>query len=230
MPPRQPYATAPRRRLAYPKPVETLIERLASLPGVGRRSAERLALHILKSDSADAKALARSIEDAKTKIRNCRICSNLSESEACAICEDPARDRALVLVVEQPKDLMALEETATFKGIYHVLLGRLNPLEGVGPGDLTINDLLDRVKDPAHNAGGTPIREIVLGLNPTFEGDGTAVFLAQELHTLAATRRESGEPELIVSGLARGLPMGAPLEYANKAVLADAIAGRRRLE
>lgn len=208
------------RAPAYPEPVDRLIQELATLPGIGRRSAERLAFHILKSDEPTAMRLARAVVDVKKSVRHCRICSNLSDGELCGVCADDRRDRGLIMVVEQPKDLIALEQTGMYRGVYHVLMGRLSPLDGIGPGDLTVADLLRRLDDPSGNAGGTPVREVVLGLNPTVEGDGTALYLTQEI------RRRGVK----VSRLARGLPTGSQLEYANKAVLADAIEGRQDVE
>lgn len=210
---------------AYPEVMVRLIDELARLPGIGRRSAERLAFHILKSPKDIALALSRAIADAKQSVRPCRICSNLADPAGaahhglCAVCADPRRDRATVMVVEQPRDLIALEQTAMYRGVYHVLMGRISPLDGVGPSDLTTSDLLARVDDPAAN-GGEPVREVILALNPTLEGDGTALYLADEL-----ARRG-----VKVTRLARGVPTGSQLEYANKAVLADAIEGRRPME
>lgn len=205
---------------AYPQAVDRLIAEFANLPGIGRRSAERLAFHILKSDSLIALALATAIQEVKTTIRHCDRCWNLSDDSLCDLCKDDRRDRSTVLIVEQPKDLIALEQTGMYKGLYHVLMGRLSPLDGIGPGELTIPSLLLRVDQPHTNPGGVQVREIILGLNPTLEGDGTALYLAEELRT-----RPVG-----VTRLARGLPSGSQLEYANKAVLADAISGRQRLE
>lgn len=205
------------RSLAYPKAVDRLIAEFAALPGIGRRTAERLAFHILKSDTAKAAALARAIDDVKRTIRHCDRCWNLCDAALCDICQDARRDRSIVLVVEQPKDLIALEQTGMYRGLYHVLMGRLSPLDGIGADELTIPSLLARLDTPADNPGGVAIREVVLGLNPTLEGDGTALHLAEELKA----RKVS------VSRLARGLPSGSQLEYANKAVLADAISGRQ---
>jgi recombination protein RecR len=202
---------------AYPKTVERLIAEFASLPGIGRRSAERLAFHILKSDRPVAERLSKALTDVKDSIRHCDVCWNLSDTSRCELCSDPARDRSLVLVVEQPRDLIALELTGMYKGLYHVLMGRLSPLDGIGPDDLTIAGLLERVSDPKANAGEVPVREVILGLNPTAEGDGTALYLSD----LVLARG------LKVTRLARGLPTGSQLEFANKAVLADAIEGRR---
>jgi recombination protein RecR len=214
------FSPAAPRRNAYPAAVERLITEFARLPGIGRRTAERLAFHILKSDPPTALALSQAVRDVKETVRHCSTCYNLTDHDPCAICGDPSRDHALVLVVEQPKDLIALEQTGMFRGVYHVLMGHISPLEGVRPEDLTIPDLLRRVDEPARNAGQAQIREIVLGLNPTVEGDGTALYLAEELRPRGVK----------VSRLARGLPTGGSLEYANKAVLADAIQGRQMLE
>ncbi|MBK7403360.1 MAG: recombination protein RecR [Phycisphaerales bacterium] len=209
----------PGRPAAYPEPVERLITEFASLPGIGRRSAERLAFHILKSDEAGAMALARAIADTKRGVRHCSVCSNLTDAQTCAVCLDEGRDRSRVLVVEQPKDLIALEQTGMYKGLYHVLMGRLSPLDGIGPGELTVSELLRRLDNPAKNPGGVKVAEVILGLNPTLEGDGTSLYLAEEI-------RRRG---ISVSRLARGLPTGAQLEYVSKAVLADAIEGRREM-
>lgn len=189
------------------------------MPGIGRRSAERLAFHLLKADEPTAMALARAIADVKRAVRHCSVCSNLTDHDPCPICENPARDRARVLVVEQPKDLIALEQTGMFSGLYHVLMGRLSPLDGIGPGELTIAELLARIDDPDRNPGGVRVEEVILGLNPTLEGDGTGLYLTDVL-------RQRG---VAVTRLARGLPTGSQLEYVSKAVLADAIEGRREM-
>lgn len=199
---------------AYPEPVERLIRELARLPGIGPRSAERLAFHVLKATPDEALALSRAIADVKRSVRHCSTCWNLADEDPCVICASADRDRRLVLVVEQPRDLIALEQTGMFKGLYHVLMGRVSPLEGVGAGDLTIGSLLERVEK---SRGGTAIEEVILGLNPTFEGDGTAMLLAEEL----------GARGVRVSRLARGLPSGGQLEFASRAVLAEAIVGRQ---
>ena len=206
-------------RPAYPGPVDRLIAELSRLPGIGRRSAERLAFYLLKSEARDAIALAEAIKTVKTTVRHCSVCANLTEEDPCSICDDPGRARDTVLVVEQPKDLMVIEQTGMYKGLYHVLLGRLSPLDGVGAADLTISDLLARIETPERNTGGTRVREVVLGLNPTVEGDGTALYLSDQLRSRGVT----------VTRLARGLPSGGNLEFANKAVLADAIEGRRAM-
>lgn len=192
---------------------------MARLPGIGRRSAERLAFHVLKSQRDDAMALSQAIADVKTRVRHCPICFNFADAEICSICADPRRDRGVVLVVEQPKDLISIEQTGMFRGVYHVLLGRLAPLEGVGPDALTIDRLLERIDDPRSNSGGASVSEVVFGLNPTLEGDGTALYLAERLQSRGVR----------VTRLARGLASGRELEFASKTSLAEAIEGRRPL-
>lgn len=223
---------------AYPESVQRLIDEFAKLPGIGRRSAERLAFHVLKTPKTEALELARAVSDVKRTVRHCGICFNLADgpnmvgtaiadeaiSESgglCRICASASRDHSIVMVVEQPKDLIALEQTGMYKGVYHVLMGRISPLDGVGPGDVTIAELLGRVTDPAKNGGGVRVREVVLALNPTLEADGTALYLAEQLGRVAK--------DVKVTRLARGVPTGTQLEFANKAVLADAIEGRQRV-
>jgi len=204
---------------AYPESVVRLIEEFSKLPGIGRRSAERLAFHVLKSSKDEARRFSTAIEDVKRLVRHCGVCWNLADDDPCRICADERRDASTVLVVEQPKDLIALEQTGMYRGVYHVLLGRLDPLDGVGPETLTMAGLLDRIDDPAGNARGVPVAEVILGLNPDMEGDGTALHLAD----LASKRG------IRVSRLARGLPSGSQIEFASPAMLADAIAERRSL-
>lgn len=201
---------------AYPEPVDRLISELARLPGIGQRSAERMAFHLLKAERDEAMALSKAIADVKDNVRTCSVCYNLTDENTCRICTDPRRDASLVLVVEQPRDLISLEQTGMYRGVYHVLTGRLDPLSGVQPEHLTIRPLLERIENPKHNSRGEPVKEVVLGLNPNLEGDSTALYLADELK----------KRNVKVSRLARGLPAGSQLEYASKAVLADAIEGR----
>ena len=208
------------RASVYPEPIDRLIVELTKLPGIGRRSAERLAFFVLKSERADALALARAIADVKQAVRHCDVCMNLTDDRLCSICKDPTRDRSRVLVVEQPKDLIALEQTGMYRGLYHVLMGKLSPLEGVGPGELTIAALMHRIESPQANPGSEPIVEIILGLNPNLEGDGTSLYIA----------RHAGAKGVRITRLARGLPTGSQLEYVSKAVLADAIEGRSVLD
>jgi recombination protein RecR len=198
----------------YTQSIQNLMQELARLPGIGMRSAERIAFHLLKQSPDEAMKLARAIEDVKTRIRHCSVCYNLTEADPCAICSDASRDQTVVCVVEQPKDLLALESAGLYKGAYHVLLGRIAPLEGVEPSDLTVDPLMERL------ASGT-IREVIMGTNPTLEGDGTALHLQ---NTIAARF-----PDLQLTRLARGLPAGSNIEYANRNILADAISGRQKM-
>ena len=195
----------------YSDAIEKLIEALGGLPGIGARTAERLAFHILKSKPAEAMALADAIRDVKTRVRPCRECFNLSEGELCAVCSDPRRDRSAVCVVEQPKDLLAIESTGAYRGLYHVLMGQIAPLDDVGPEDLTIDALAQRVR-----AGG--VKEVILATNPTVAGDATALHISALLAPLGVQ----------VTRLARGLPTGGQIEYANKSILTDAITDRRK--
>lgn len=194
----------------YAQTIERLITELGKLPGIGARTAERLAFHLLKSSEAEALALANAIADVKRLIRPCKQCFNLAEGELCIICGDSRRDHTTIAVVEQPKDLLALEATGAYHGLYHVLMGHIAPLEGSEPEDLTIDPLLARIK-----AGG--ISEIILATNPTVAGDGTALHIANLVQPLGVK----------VTRLARGLPSGGQIEYANKSILTDAITERR---
>jgi recombination protein RecR len=198
----------------YTASIQNLMNLLAKLPGIGMRSAERIAFHMLKQSPEEALRLADAIRDVKTKIRHCSICYNLTESDPCNICQDTSRDQGLVCIVEQPKDLLALEAAGLYRGVYHVLLGRVSPLEGIEPGDLTIDALLQRC------ATGT-IRELIMGTNPTIEGDTTALHIQNVVHAQF--------PNVAITRLARGLPTGSSIEYANKNMLADAIAGRQKV-
>ncbi len=198
---------------SYTQSIQNLMNELARLPGIGMRSAERIAFYLLKENAEKALRLADAIRDVKTRIKHCSICYNLTEQDPCNICSDPARDQSLVCIVEQPKDLLALEATGLYKGVYHVLLGRISPLEGVEPGDLTIEPLLNRL------ASGT-VREVIMGTNPNMEGDGTALHLQSLIARF---------PQVQVTRLARGLPTGSNIEYANRNILADAISGRQRM-
>jgi recombination protein RecR len=198
----------------YTQSIQNLMSELARLPGIGMRSAERIAFHLLKQSPDDALKLADAIRDVKTRIRHCSNCYNLTESDPCGICADASRDHGLVCVVEQPKDLLALESAGLYKGVYHILLGRISPLEGIEPGDLTIDALMERL------ASGS-IREVIMGTNPTMEGDGTALYV----QSLIGTRF----PNVQLTRLARGLPAGSNIEYANRNILADAISGRQKM-
>jgi recombination protein RecR len=188
-----------------------LVEQLSKLPGIGKKSAERLAYHILRLHESEALALADAIRDLKTNLRYCETCYNLAEGQRCAICQDASRDQHVLCVVEQPRDLIALEETGAYRGLYHVLLGRIAPLDGIGPEQLTIDALMKRVRE-----GG--IQEVVMATNPTVEGDGTALYLSNLLSDFPLT----------ITRLARGITTGSVLEFANKEMLTDALSGRQR--
>lgn len=190
--------------------VVAMIEQLSRLPGIGRKSAERLAYHLLRVPDTEAFALADSIRNVRENVRYCDICFNLAESEMCNICRDPARDQKTICIVQQPRDLMALEQAGTYRGLYHVLLGRIAPLENIGPDQLTIDQLAGRV------ATGN-FDEIIMATNPTVEGDGTALHISNLL----------ADYDVQITKLARGITTGSILEYTNKEILADAIEDRR---
>lgn len=190
-------------------PLQRLIDELKKLPGIGARSAERIAFHLLKADRDEALALARAVADTKEKIRPCRECFNLADGELCHICQDSRRDASQIMVVEQPKDLIALENTGVIRGVYHVLMGRIAPLEGVEPEHLTIAALLERARR-------TDVREVILATNPTLEGDATALHITSLLRDV----------DVHITRLARGIAPGAQIEYANRAMLEEAFRGR----
>ena len=190
--------------------VGRLVNRLAALPGVGRKSAERLANHLVSCSTAEAMELSNAIKEVKERVKRCQKCFNLTDAELCPICRDSRRDRTVVCVVEQPKDVSSLEAAGVFAGTYHVLGGRIAPLEGIHPGDLTIEPLLRRIREDGVN-------ELVMATNPTLEGDGTALFISNRLE---------GQP-VKITRLARGIATGSVLEFANREMLADALRGRQ---
>jgi recombination protein RecR len=198
---------------SYTQSIQNLMTELSKLPGIGIRSAERIAFHLLKQKPDEAMRLADAIRDVKTRIKHCSVCYNLTEQDPCSICGNAARDQGVVCIVEQPKDLLALEATGLYQGVYHVLLGRISPLEGIDPSDLTLDALVKRLESGV-------IREVIMATNPTLEGDGTA------LHIQSLIARF---PNVQVTRLARGLPTGSNIEYANRNILADAISGRQRM-
>ena len=198
----------------FAPPVQRLVTELGKLPGVGQRTAQRLAFHILRTDPEDANALAAAIREVKEKIRPCEVCFNLADEPLCRICQDDRRDPAVICVVEEPGDVIPLERTHEFRGRYHVLGGALSPIDGVDPEDLKIVELYRRVE-----AG--EIREVVLATNPTTTGEATA-------HHIAAALRER-TPDVAVTRLASGLPVGGDLEYADEVTLGRAFAGRREI-
>jgi recombination protein RecR len=192
------------------KSLSSLIQELTKLPGIGPKSAERLAYHLLRVHKKEALALAAAIKEMRENVSYCPDCFNLSEGGLCAICSNPNRDHSLLCVVEQPRDLAALEDSGVYRGLYHILLGRIAPLENIGAEQLTIDRLIQRIEQG-------DFKELILATNPTVEGDGTALYISNLLagHSIALTR------------LARGVTAGSILEYTNKEVLADALSGRR---
>jgi recombination protein RecR len=197
--------------------VDNLVAQLSRLPGIGQRTAQRLAFHILSTGKEEALALATAIGEVKERVRFCSVCGNLTEDELCAICLDQRRDRGVVCVVEQPVDVISLERTHEYRGLYHVLGGSLSPLDGVEPEHLRIDELIRRVGE-----GG--IEEVVLATNPNMTGEATATYVAERLR-----RAANGGPGVRVTRLASGLPVGGDLEYADEVTLGRALAGRREL-
>ncbi|MHC4221407.1 MAG: recombination mediator RecR [Planctomycetota bacterium] len=197
----------------YTESLERLIEQLGKLPGIGPKSAERLAFYILKSPPEKAMKLSKAISDVKTKIRQCDICFNLSEQAVCQICSDQRRDKSVICVVEQPKDIIKLEETGSCSWVYHVLGGHIAPLQGLEPGDLTIEQLVSR-------AGSDEVKEIVMATNPNMAGDGTTLYISSLLRS----------SKVKITRLARGLPTGSTIEYASGKILLDAITGRQEID
>ena len=193
----------------YAASMTRLIEALAGLPGIGRRSAERLAFHILRCPADEAAELADAIQAVRNSAVRCATCFNVAENDPCHICADPKRDRTVLCVVEQPKDVLAIESSETYTGLYHVLMGRLAPLEGVNPENLTIAALVERVTREG-------VKEVILATNPTVEGDQTALYVTGQLEGTGVS----------ITRIARGVPSGSTLEFASRTILADALAGR----
>ena len=190
--------------------VQDLIDELGRLPGIGPKSAQRIAFHILQTENFDVKNLAEILMTVRDKVRFCAICGNVSEQETCTICRDPRRDQTLICVVEEAKDVVAIERTREFRGLYHVLGGAISPIDGVGPDDLRIRQLMTRLADGQ-------VQEIIIATDPNLEGEATATYLSRLLHTL----------EIKVTRLASGLPVGGDLEYADEVTLGRAFEGRR---
>lgn len=203
----------------YPPSIQKLIDEFAKLPGIGRRSAERVTYHVLSSPRTEAMALAVAIRDAKARIRACTRCFHIAEGELCEICASPRREQGQICVVELPRDLIAIEKSGAYHGSYHVLQGHLSPQEGIGPEQLRIRELLQRVQNPALN-GGVRATEIILALNPTMEGDVTASYLAQELSALPVR----------TTRLARGLSTGSEIESAAPSSILYALKGRQNFQ
>jgi recombination protein RecR len=196
----------------YAAPVAKLIEEFEKLPGIGHKTAQRLAFHVLNLPYEKAESLANAIREAKAKTRYCSVCSNLTETDPCSICSSSSRDSSVICVVEDPRDVVAMERTREFKGLYHVLHGAISPMEGIGPEDIKIKELLARLKDGS-------VKEIILATNPNIEGEATAMYISKLLKPLGikATR------------IAHGIPVGGDLEYADEVTLAKALEGRREI-
>ncbi len=193
-------------------PVARLIEELHRLPGIGPKGAQRLAYHLLRASSEEAKALAQAITEVKEKITLCSICQNITETDPCLICSDSSRDGSIICVVEEPLDILAIERARGFHGLYHVLHGSISPIEGVGPEQLKFRELLERLRDGA-------VQEVIMATNPNLEGEATSMYASRLLHPLGVR----------VSRLARGLPMGSDIEYADDLTLARALENRQEL-
>lgn len=197
---------------SFARPIARLVEELSKLPGIGTKTAQRLALHIVSAPLEEVRALAEAVLEAKEKIRYCSVCCNLTDVDPCRICTHPGRDRSLLCIVEDPKDVIALERTREYKGLYHVLHGAISPMDGIGPADLTIEELLKRLR-------GDEVREIVLATDPNPEGEATAMYLARLLKPLG----------LRVTRMAHGMPVGGDLEYIDEVTLTKALEGRREV-
>jgi recombination protein RecR len=196
--------------MLYTSPaIERAIEQLSRLPGIGRKSAQRLVFYLLKIPEEQVSELAQSLTELKQKVRYCSVCFNLTEEDPCPICRDPARDRSTICVVEQPNDVLALEKTGQYRGLYHVLGGSLSPLDGIGPENLRVRELVQRLQ-------GGGVREVIVATNPNAEGEATAIYLAQLIKPLG----------IKLSRIARGIPVGSDLEYADEITLARALEGR----
>jgi recombination protein RecR len=198
--------------MQFAAPLERLIERLRKLPGVGQKSAQRLAFFILRSDAEEARALAQAIVEVKEKIRLCTICFNITDTDPCLVCADAGRDASSLCVVEEPHNLVSIEKSGQFRGRYHILHGSIAPLRGIGPDDLKIGPLLERLRD------GT-VKEVILATNPNVEGEATAVYLSRLLKPIGVR----------VTRIALGLPVGSELEYADEVTVGKALEGRREI-
>ena len=197
----------------YEGALQDLVEEFGKLPGIGPKSAQRLAIHILQTDSQDVNALAQALTDVKKRVRFCEICGNVSEEAECTVCQDPRRDRSMICVVEEPKDVVAIERTREYRGLYHVLGGAIDPMAGVGPDNLRIKELMTRLQDGE-------VKETVIATDPNLEGEATATYLVRLLGSLGVT----------VTRLASGLPVGGDLEYADEVTLGRAFSGRREID
>ena len=193
-------------------PLEILIEQFAKLPGIGRKTATRLAFYVLNSSREDANAFANAITNAKEQVKLCKICQNITDAEICTLCESPKRDRSVICVTESPKDVISLEKTNEYHGLYHVLHGAISPMDNIGPNDIKIAELLDRLKDDT-------IKEVIMATNPTIEGEATAMYIAKLIKPFG----------IKVTRIAHGIPVGGDLEYADEITLTRAMEGRREM-
>jgi recombination protein RecR len=198
--------------MSLPDPIVRLVEQLQKLPGIGAKSAQRLAFHILKTPREDAERLCDAVRDVKDRVTYCSVCNNITDADPCAFCTSSSRDQRVICVVEEPQNVSVVEKTREFRGVYHVLMGTLSPLQGVGPDDLKIKSLLARV-------GTDAVDEIILATNPTVEGEATALYLARLLKPLGVR----------VTRIAMGIPVGSDLEYADEVTMSRAMDGRREL-
>jgi recombination protein RecR len=196
--------------LTHPEPLARLIEQFQRLPGIGAKGASRLAMHVLRTPREDADRLCEAIRDVKERVTYCSVCNTITDVDPCAYCTDPVRDRSLICVVEEPQNVVAIEKTREFRGTYHVLMGALSPLSGIGPDDLKIKGLLGRMADGA-------VQEVVLATNPNVEGEATALYLARLLKPLGVR----------VTRIATGIPVGSDIEYADEVTMSKAMSGRR---
>ena len=196
----------------YPRPLAVLVNELGKLPGIGNKTAQRLAFHILSLDDKEAEQLAQSILTAKKEMRYCSVCGNLTDKDPCAICSDPARDASTICVVESPRDVMAMERIREYQGLYHVLHGAISPMDGVGPEDINLMSLIKRLQE-------NDVKELIIATNPNIEGEATAMYIARLI-------KPSG---IKVSRIAHGIPVGGDLEYADEVTLLKAMEGRREL-
>ena len=198
-------------------PIQRLIDELSRLPGIGPKGAQRVAFYLLKSSSDDAQRLASAIVEVKERVKLCRACFNVTDQDLCEFCRNPRRDSSVICVVQEPPDIVALERTREFGGLYHVLQGSISPIEGIGPDDLRVTELLERLQNPPE--GHADVKEVIVATNPNTEGEATAMYLARLLAPLGVT----------VSRLASGLPVGGDLEYADEVTLGRALEGRRHV-
>lgn len=193
-------------------PLEILIEQFAKLPGIGRKTATRLAFHILNCSDRDAKDFAEAVINAKEQVKCCKICQNITDTEICSLCESPKRDKTVICVTESPKDVISIEKTNEYHGLYHVLHGAISPMDNIGPNDIKIPELLDRLK-------GDEVKEVIMATNPTIEGEATAMYIAKLIKPFG----------IKVTRIAHGVPVGGDLEYADEVTLTKAMEGRREM-